>query len=232
MKAVFTTLGILLVTAALVSANRFLPNIRFTLHANAFINTQLKYQTLALLLAMLVLVITLKLSPESKSLLKIGNLEKLPVKEKWLGISGLSSWKTNAWQLAIFISLATATFMFFAVQYTSGFSYFQWGFLPIVLLISATNSFSEEIIYRFAINGNLMAINSKGTILLASAVLFGLPHYLGFPSGLLGVIMAGVLGYVLSKATYETQGMGIAWFIHFLQDVIIFSALFMMNMKS
>ncbi len=232
MKAVFTILGILLVTAALVSANRFLPDVRLTLHPNAFINTLLKYQAFALLVALIVLVITLKLSPESKLLLKIGNLELLPAKEKWLGMNGQSNWKVNMWQLAIFISLATATFMFFAVKNTSGFSYFQWGFLPIVLLISATNSFSEEIIYRFAINGNLMAIKSKGIVLLISAMLFGIPHYMGFPSGLIGVIMAGVLGYILSKATYETQGMGIAWFIHFLQDVIIFLALFIMNVKS
>lgn len=44
--------------------------------------------------------------------------------------------------------------------------------------------------------------------------------------------MAGVLGYVLCKATLETTGLGIAWVIHFVQDVIIFTALFMMNVKS
>ncbi|TAE80973.1 MAG: CPBP family intramembrane metalloprotease, partial [Bacteroidetes bacterium] len=74
-------------------------------------------------------------------------------------------------------------------------------------------------------------ITSKTTVLLLSAILFGLPHYAGFPNGPIGVVMAGVLGYILSKATYETQGIGIAWVIHFLQDVIIFTALFMMNSK-
>ena len=88
------------------------------------------------------------------------------------------------------------------------------------------------MIYRFAINGNLVNETSKQTVLIVSAILFGLPHYMGYPNGIVGVIMAGILGYVLSKSTYETQGIGIAWAIHFIQDVIIFSALFMMNMTS
>ncbi|MDZ7899137.1 MAG: CPBP family intramembrane glutamic endopeptidase [Arcicella sp.] len=68
-------------------------------------------------------------------------------------------------------------------------------------------------------------------VLLISAILFGLPHYQGYPNGAAGVIMAGVMGYVLSKATYETSGIGIAWAIHFVTDLIIFTALLMMNIK-
>ena len=68
-------------------------------------------------------------------------------------------------------------------------------------------------------------------IQIISAVLFGLPHYFGNPSGFIGVVMAGVLGYVLCKATIETKGITIAWIIHFVQDVIIFTALMMINIK-
>jgi membrane protease YdiL (CAAX protease family) len=59
--------------------------------------------------------------------------------------------------------------------------------------------------------------------------MFGLPHYNGFPSGAIGIIMAGVLGYVLAKASYETKGLGIALGIHIVQDIIIFTGIFMMK---
>jgi len=109
--------------------------------------------------------------------------------------------------------------MFMAVKYSNSIENFRWSFVPLVLMIALSNSFSEEIIYRFAINGNLISAVSKLHVLVISAILFGLPHYAGWPNGFIGVVMAGILGYILSKATYETQGIGIAWAIHFVQDI-------------
>lgn len=232
MKVIITTISVLLLSAILMSANHFLPKVELTLHDNSFVNALLKYQLLALFLAFLVLFATLKITPESIKILRFGDLSTIAIKEKWLGINGITTWKSNGLQLLFFISLATSIFMFLAVKYTDSLGNFQWTFVPLILLIALTNSFSEEMIYRFAINGNLIALASKLIVLSISAVLFGLPHYLGYPSGIVGVIMAGLLGYILSKATYETQGVGIAWTIHFVQDVVIFTALFMMNLKN
>jgi uncharacterized protein len=231
MKSVLTILSVLIATTFLVTANKFLPAIRLVLHANDFINNLLKYQVFALCIAAILWVFTYQISPNSRQLLTFGNLNTLAIKEKWLGINGKSNWRKNALQFTIFISLATGIFMFLGVQYTHSLENFRWYFLPIVLVISLTNSLSEEIIYRFAINGNLTTELPKTTVLILSGILFGLPHYFGFPSGIIGVMMSGVLGYILSKATYETQGIGIAWGIHFIQDVIIFTAIFMMNVK-
>jgi len=232
MKLIFTISAVLLASALLMTANKYLPNIDITLNKNTFINTILKYQVLAFVVALVVLYVTLLVTPESKRILNFGNISTIAQKETWLGINGKTSWKSNGIQLMIFISIATSIFMFIAVKYTDSLSNFKWAFIPIILLVSLTNSFSEEIIYRFAINGNLIKDTSKLTIFIISAILFGLPHYLGYPSGIIGIIMAGLLGYIISKATYETNGIGIAWTIHFVQDVIIFSALFMMNVKS
>jgi uncharacterized protein len=231
MKGLITTIIVACATVFLVSANSVLSKINWTIHENTFINGILKYQLYAFAIAFLVALITLALSRESKVLLKFGTVETVAIKEKWLGINGKSSWKTNGLQLLFFISCATALFMFLGVKYTNSLGNFRGYFIPFILLVSLSNSVSEEMIYRFAINGNLMNVAPKMTILLISAVLFGLPHFYGFPSGFIGVIMAGVLGYVLSKATYETEGLGIAWGIHFVQDLIIFTALFMMNVK-
>jgi hypothetical protein len=49
------------------------------------------------------------------------------------------------------------------------------------------------------------------------------------PSGIIGAVMAGVLGYVMAKSVYETKGIFWAWAIHFLQDVIIIGPLFLIS---
>ena len=229
MKVTYTIMALLAATALLLSAAKFLPAIPLSLHGNAFANNLLKYQLFAVVVAGAALLLTLAYTPESRVLLRFGNMETIAAKEQWLGINGKSTWRANGLQLLLFISLATGVFMFLAVKYTGSLNNFNWQFVPLVILISLANSFSEEILYRFAINGNLTGHASKTIVFVVSAVLFGLPHYAGFPNGIAGVIMAGVLGYILSKATYETQGLGLAWGIHFVQDLIIITAIFMMK---
>jgi len=231
MRHTFTISLVALASFLLIFAPKILMKFDIAIINNAFLNGFIKYQIFALLIASVVLLITLKYTPESKAILSFGNLDTLANKEQWMGINGTTSWKTNGLQLLFFISLATGIFMFLAVKYTNNLYNFQLYFIPYILLFAFFNALSEEIIYRVAINGNLMQYIPKFTVLLTSAILFGLPHYQGYPNGVAGVLMAGVLGYVLSKATYETQGIGLAFIIHFIQDIIIFTALLMMNIK-
>jgi len=56
---------------------------------------------------------------------------------------------------------------------------------------------------------------------------FGVGHYYGVPYGVVGVLLAGFLGWFLGKNMVETGRVAWAWFIHFLQDVIIFTFLLM-----
>jgi len=88
-----------------------------------------------------------------------------------------------------------------------------------------SNSFVEEIITRLAVVVVLKDILKDRAIPFVSALIFGTVHYWGNPGGLLGVIVAGFLGWLLAKSILETKGIFWAWLIHFLQDVIIISAL-------
>ncbi|MDZ4714742.1 MAG: hypothetical protein SH819_04660 [Cytophagales bacterium] len=54
--------------------------------------------------------------------------------------------------------------------------------------------------------------------------MFGLPHFFGTQNGVFGVIMSGLLGWLLAKSVIETKSLGWALLIHFLQDVVIFGA--------
>jgi hypothetical protein len=51
------------------------------------------------------------------------------------------------------------------------------------------------------------------------------PKWNAFPGASIGVLLAGFLGWILAKSMRETRGMFWAWFIHFWQDVLIFSFL-------
>jgi uncharacterized protein len=230
LKWIYLLLTVVIAILLLVFANTIIP-VNLKIHSNNFINTLAKYQIFALIVSVLVVLCVLKLNTESKQFLRLGNINNIALRETWLGINGKSSWRINAIQLLFFVSVGTGVFMFFALKYSGSVQYFQWRFLPFIILFSLSNSLAEELIFRFGIIGILTNHSTKLTILLTSSILFGLPHYFGSPSGFIGVLMAGVLGYILGKATLETKGLAIAWAIHFVQDVIIFTALFMMNVR-
>lgn len=61
---------------------------------------------------------------------------------------------------------------------------------------------------------------------MLSGALFGGVHYFGIPGGLIGVALAGFLGWLLAKSITETRGVFWAWSLHFLQDLVIFTAVF------
>lgn len=97
--------------------------------------------------------------------------------------------------------------------------------LPFVFIFAITNSFVEETITRLGVVVSLHGSVSDKTIPMISALIFGVIHYWGSPSGITGVIVAGFLGWFLAKSILETRGIFWAWIIHFMQDIIIFSVI-------
>lgn len=97
--------------------------------------------------------------------------------------------------------------------------------MPFSIAFALSNSFVEESITRLGVVVVLKGRLKDKTIPLISALLFGTIHYWGNPGGFLGVIVAGFLGWFLAKSILETKGIFWAWLIHFVQDIIIFSAL-------
>jgi uncharacterized protein len=214
-------------TLLLYLAAHIIPQTGVQLHTNPYLNKIILYQLFALALACVVMYITLKAEPGSMRLLRIGQTETVAGKMMVLGISGKKNWKQEFFSLLFIISAVTFGFMFFTrVPQTAGLTpeLIFW-----IILFSLTNSLSEEIIYRFGINGLLIDYKPAATVFLISGLVFGAAHWGGNPGGPTGVVMAGVLGYVSSKATAETGGLGIAWALHFVQDVIIYTFLFRVN---
>jgi hypothetical protein len=125
--------------------------------------------------------------------------------------------------LCLAISLGTLAFLVIAGRPSLGTLLAVTPLLPFVLLFAGMNAFSEEMSYRAAPLATLHDKVGKGQALLVTAAYFGIWHYYGVPYGVIGVVMAGILGWLLGKSMLETKGFFWAWFIHFLQDVMIFS---------
>ena len=63
---------------------------------------------------------------------------------------------------------------------------------------------------------------------LLSATYFGLGHFSGsIPSGPVGVLQAGFVGWLFARSMLETRGLAWPWFLHFVLDAVIFTFLAM-----
>jgi len=223
----FTIYGIAIpsvFTLAYLGGNYLTRSFTVQLVENVHVNQILIFQIYGLILSFNVLLLTIWLKPDSKKLLRFGNLQSGAGAVHWLGIKEGESWLRVASSYLIVISLVTALYMYMKFGDNADWSKLT-ALLPFILLFSLSNSFSEEIITRFSVVGLLQGVMTPSAIMMASAVIFGLPHYFGNPGSSLGVVMAGFLGWILAKSVLETKGIGVAWVVHFLQDVIIYSVL-------
>lgn len=185
------------------------------------VNLLLKAQAFGLLLSLLLLVFLSFIAPESRAFLRFGDLTALAQSVKILGINPGDSWLKTGVLSLIAITGATAFYMYLGMGKTANWNKLL-SMLPFIFIFSLSNSFIEEIISRFAVVGLLDGLLKPGQIMLVSAMIFGSIHYFGNPGGPIGVLMAGFLGWFLAKSMLETKGIGVAWIIHFVQDLVIF----------
>jgi len=151
---------------------------------------------------------------------------------RWLGIDGgRVSWGRLSVISAVLISLGTLLLTLITV---TGFSLPAGAaelprYLPVIAGFALVNSFCEGLVYRNAVLGPLKDILPKDQIILTAAVFFGIAHYRGAPGGIIGVVMSSLLGWYMCRSMYESRGFLPPWIIHFLQDVVIFTAIFLLG---
>jgi hypothetical protein len=94
--------------------------------------------------------------------------------------------------------------------------------LPMIILLAAMNSFSEEVTYRAALLAPIHKILGAGQAIWLTAIFFGIGHFYGVPSGITGFLATGFFGWILARSMVETKGIFWPWFIHLWADVVIF----------
>ena len=226
MQLIFTVLLVIGATAIVLNLNRWAQKTSYSLSRLQYINVQAKYQTLLLVVALTVLALLYLFNPSNFTrFFALGDPSAPAAAVAVFGIAEGESWLAVGGSLTLFITLATASFTFLQFRKLKGKLSQLIRFIPFVLLFSLSNSFAEEVIYRLGVIGPLYGAIEPHYILIFSAIAFGAPHLRGMPNGIVGAMMAGVLGWLLAKSMLETGGMFWAWTIHFVQDVVIFSGL-------
>jgi membrane protease YdiL (CAAX protease family) len=201
--------------------------IPISLVPNAGVDARVKYQLITLILAGLVLAATYALSPASfRVYFRRGQIDAPVEPVKLIGIGPNETWRSLGRNFAIVISIVTFAVIYVGFMQGRSLAPETVPYLPWIVVLALSNSFVEEMITRLGVISALDQLVPRQSIYLISAAIFGLVHYFGTPGGIPGVLLAGFLGWLLAKSIVETRGIFWAWFIHFLQDVIIFIGFF------
>jgi membrane protease YdiL (CAAX protease family) len=94
------------------------------------------------------------------------------------------------------------------------------------LAFTVMNSFAEEVLFRGVIMHALeKAFSRSGVVLVLQALVFGLVHVRGFPSGVFGMIVAAVVGLGFGYLRMKTKGMFAPWIAHAIVNVLMYGYL-------
>ncbi len=204
------------------------PLFHFSFFSSSFINAQINLQLSTILISLSTVLFLLIVARKTQlKYLNINHLKGSMGPVKLLGIPEGSSWTQSGFIIGGMISLGTALVVYFQVNGQS-LTFRLFPDVPLVLILALMNSFTEEIIFRYSY---VTIVDNEGfspkLALFLGSVVFGTVHYFGMaPKGFIGALMAAFLGWFLTKSILETKGFFWAWFIHFLQDVVILMLFF------
>jgi len=196
---------------------------RLWLNNPSFSVWMLAEQSLHLLVTLIVVATLFVLRKHARAFFLVkGDMNAPAEPVKWLGIKEGDHWGSLGRIFSIIISLGTITFLMVAGSPSLDMLVRVLPYLPVVLIAAVSNAFYEEVSWKASFLSVLEEPVGKQQALWLMAAYFGIGHFYGVPYGIIGVIMAGFMGWFLGKSMLETRGLGWAWFIHFLQDVWIF----------
>lgn len=96
----------------------------------------------------------------------------------------------------------------------------------LVLAFALQNSFAEEALFRGVFMHALKTtLGSERTALVLQAVVFGLVHVRGFPSGLAGMMIAGAVGLAFGYLRLRTRGILAPWLAHAIANTLMLAYL-------
>jgi membrane protease YdiL (CAAX protease family) len=154
-----------------------------------------------------------------------GNLSAPAQPIPFVGLRRPVPWTVFGPALLVVFGLALPLFLYFTVYPDFSDRGRILRYLPWILLVAALNAANEEFQFRSVLLAHLRSVISPAESAWLTAVLFGMGHYYGQPSGPLGVVMASVAGWFWARSMIETRGFVWAFFIHMAQDIVILSFL-------
>ncbi|MDX1437553.1 MAG: CPBP family intramembrane glutamic endopeptidase [Anaerolineales bacterium] len=226
----FAALWILIYTAseAVSRLDFVLAPIQGLLGGSSFVARMQPEQFGKLAVALLVVLGLLALGYSRKQLfLTPGRLDAPIVPVKWMGFPKPDPWWKFGGQYGFYIALGMGAVAWLVTRPTPAMWELVVPALPAILLFAAMNAFYEEMTFRASMLATLEPFAGMKQAWAMSAVYFGIAHFYGLPYGWIGVVLATLNGWLLGKAMLETRGMFWSWWMHFLQDIVIFTCLVM-----
>src|SRR6056297_122728 len=192
----------------------------------AFIQGLASYQLIRLFKAIIMFFVLMGLFKERRKFFFVkGNLDAIAKPIKGL-VKNPTPWRKFAIQFGVYITLGLLVFLVIAGGIPSGESFIKIvPILPFIVIFAGINSLYEELNLRAAIIATLKNHVGSGQALWISAVYFGIIHFYGVPYGVLGVLLATFLGYIIGNSMIESGGFVYAFLLHIIQDIIIFAFL-------
>jgi membrane protease YdiL (CAAX protease family) len=203
--------------------NISLPFIEDVLGGGPFIRRMQPEQFADLVVSLIMIAVLLILGFRRQSIfLTAGKLNAPITPVRWMGFPKPDPWTSFGGQYSIYIPLGIGLALWLLSRLPFSVLGQVVPVLPGVLLFAALNAFNEEMTFRAPMLATLELPAGARPALWMSALFFGIGHFYGVPYGWLGILLAAFSGWLLGKAMLETRGLFWAWWMHFLQDVVIF----------
>lgn len=185
-----------------------------------------RYQPAALAVAVVAVLLVRIAAPDHADYLQVGDWSAPASGLGWLGVADGDAWTSVGLTFLVVMTVVTAVVIWFQVGRGAGLTPSVVArALPLALVFSAVNALSEELLFRVTLAEALGPVASATTVALVSAAVFGAPHWFGSPGRVPGVLLAGFMGWFLSLSVLQTGGIGWAWTIHVVQDIVIITLL-------
>ncbi|MEY2480226.1 MAG: protease family protein [Verrucomicrobiota bacterium] len=155
--------------------------------------------------------------------LRAGNWWAPAQPEPYLFLRRPVPWARFAAILLLIYGVALPLYLFFTLHPHFGNGQRLLPLIPWAIATSILNAANEEFQFRSVLLARLNGVVPQRQAMLLTAVLFGVSHYFGQPSGWGGVLMAGTAGWIWAKCMIETRGFTCAFAIHFVQDLVVFA---------
>jgi membrane protease YdiL (CAAX protease family) len=142
---------------------------------------------------------------------------------RWLGITKGTPWSHVAPIIAMCAFVPVLVVLWLSDSPSSALLIKALPYLPASILFAAMNGFGEEMSFRAPFLAALQGQVDKRQQVMLTSIYFGLSHYSGGVSaGIIWVVFAGFLGWLMGRSMLETKGAFWAWLIHFMEDIPIF----------
>jgi membrane protease YdiL (CAAX protease family) len=198
-----------------------------------YVSTQVRYQPVALVVAALAVLAVRLLVPGHADYLRVGDWAAPAADMAWLGVAAQDTWRSVGATFLVVMTVVTAVVMWWQLGRGSRIGVRALvRALPVGIVLSIVNALTEELVFRVAVAEGLGPVLPATAVALVSAGLFGVPHWFGRPGRVPGVLLAGFMGWFLTLSVLQTGGIGWAWTIHAVQDVVIITLLIAVDRRS